>query len=167
MANILLYIIVAYVSGILTFFAPCSLPLVPAFFAIQNNRKQKKKIKRLLLFSVGIALVFTTLGIAAGTFGSFIIRYKWQITFISGSTFILFGILGILNKNPFEKIQLQYKTKSDLGYLIFGGIFGITWSGCIGPVLGFILILAANSGTTILPDPNIAQRYHRMVVQMD
>jgi cytochrome c-type biogenesis protein len=148
MLEFILYGIAALLSGLLTFLSPCTLPLVPGFFAYPG-RSEHDKIKNTLFFSFGIASTLTVLGFFAGSLGSLVLVFKRQIMFSSGLFFIAISLLTLSGISiRFPGIELE-KSPTFLGSFIFGGLMGLTWSGCIGPVLGFILVLAANTQTAL------------------
>ncbi|PIN74864.1 hypothetical protein COV18_05590 [Candidatus Woesearchaeota archaeon CG10_big_fil_rev_8_21_14_0_10_37_12] len=148
MMETLLYILVAFIAGIFTFLAPCTLPVLPAYIAYAGTSEHKKVTTNTLFFGFGLATIYTLLGVAAGTIGKFILSYKQELVYVFGFLLILFGILSITGKNfKLTKPITQQRKRTKLGAYLFGGAFGLTWSGCIGPVLGFMLILAANTKT--------------------
>src|SRR5262245_2066390 len=129
-----LLIVVMFLGGVLTFLAPCTLPILPAWlaFAAQQS-KHGSAAARTLLFGLGVALVFVLLGIFAGTLGTLIATYKKIITMISGLLFILFGVMVLLGKSV-PGITIQKTPHQTLaGSFLFGIIFALSWSGCIGP----------------------------------
>jgi cytochrome c-type biogenesis protein len=149
MVQIILYSIAAFISGVLSFMAPCTLPLLPAYFGYAGTSSKKETVRNTWFFMLGLAAMFTLLGVLAGSIGRFALMYKKELMIVSGIILIIFGTLSIIGKglkqfNP----KIQYK-KTPFGAFIFGGLFGVVWAGCIGPVLGFMLVLAANTGTAI------------------
>ena len=154
----------AFIGGLLTFLAPCTLPLIPAFIAfiggqtssgkVEVNNFRKKVFLSGLLFVLGFTLVFVLFGLASGALGKFLILYKKQVAQVGGVIIILFG-LGMLRIIPlpripfFERLQLPHFVKqgSKRGGFFLGALFGLGWSPCLGPVLGTILILAGTTGS--------------------
>lgn len=149
MIELILYGIVALVAGMLTFMAPCTLPILPAYFAFSTTSQRSKVTHNTMFFALGLATVFTILGVAAGSVGRLVLNYKREVVYVFGTIIILFGVMSILGKN-IKLFSAHIKTnKSPWGSFVFGGLFGLTWSGCIGPVLGFMLVLAASTQTVI------------------
>lgn len=146
---------ISFLEGIITFISPCLLPMLPiyiSYFASQNNEDNKKKtLGNALGFVLGFTFVFVILGAFAGTLGSFLIQYKTLINIISGGIVILFGLnfLGII-KIPLLNTQRQFHgnmiTTGFFSSILFGMIFSIGWTPCVGAFLGSALILAAQSG---------------------
>ena len=154
----------AFIAGVLSFFSPCILPLIPGYFtfitgyslddmtggAIAGIRKQV--FISTLAFVFGFSAVFILLGASASFVGSVLFRYRDGIRIIGGMIIVIFGIhLTGLVRIPlldFEKrIQLDRKPIHFLGTFIVGMAFGAGWSPCIGPLLGSILVIAGGRET--------------------
>lgn len=103
------------------------------------------------LFGAGFIVLFVVLGFTAGTLGSLALLYKRQIVLVSALLFILFGVLALMGISIFHErakgSAATIRTAGTVGTVGFGAIFGLTWTGCIGPVLGLMLVLAANTQT--------------------
>lgn len=145
-----------FLEGIITFISPCILPLLPlyvSYFAGDNEESNKSKYNALinsLGFVLGFTIIFTLLGTLAGTFGSFIKEESSIINFFSGIIMIIFGInyIGIFKISFLErslKINVQIRTFKFLSSIIFGMIFAIGWTPCVGTFLGAALMIAINS----------------------
>lgn len=147
-----------FLEGIITFISPCLLPMLPiyiSYFAGQDNQiNQSRTLANALGFVLGFTLVFVTLGAFAGTLGSLLQKYNTAVNIISGSIVIIFGLnfMGLINI-PFLNTNRQFQLKTtNLGFfsaLLFGIIFSISWTPCIGAFLGSALMLAAVEGETI------------------
>ena len=153
-----------FTAGILSFFSPCILPLLPVYFGIltntstsQNSIEPKKNIRQNLLktvlFIFGIGFVFVLLGFGAGSLAPLFSNPLFHR--IGGLIIILFGLnqMGVLRLNFMEKWNLPgYNPSGGNQYLSafsLGLIVSLGWTPCIGPILASVLILAANSGTAI------------------
>lgn len=145
-------IISAFVAGLVSFFSPCVLPLIPAYIAyIGGNTAEKVKrsllISRVLLFVLGFTLVFVMLGATASFFGRFLQQYLQLIIIVSSGLIIVFGLhmLGVLRVTLFNK-DTRFQLKSSGSFfmpLLLGMAFAFGWSPCVGPVLASILLLAS------------------------
>lgn len=145
-----------FLEGIITFVSPCILPLLPlyvSYFVGGNENDAKSKYNALvnsLGFVLGFTIIFTLLGTLAGTFGSFIKEEKSIIDILSGFIVVLFGLnyIGIF-KIPFLgrsfKIKAEVKTFKFVSSILFGMIFAIGWTPCVGVFLGTALMIAVNS----------------------
>lgn len=160
-------IIPSFIAGILTFLAPCTLPLVPGYLvfisgvSIKDLQDQKKvKIVRRkiflngVLYVIGFSLIFIILGSLSGLGGAVFFKYKIWLSRIGGLFIIFFGlfIMNIL-KLPFLNVEKHIgnikalKPGNPISSLIFGATFALGWTPCVGPILGSILTLAASSAT--------------------
>ena len=142
--------IISFLEGIITFISPCLLPMLPiyvSYFAGGGERSTAKTVKGALGFVTGFTVVFITLGALAGTVGSFLREYQTVVNIVSGLTVIFFGLnfLGVLKLNLFRGSTWSVK-KDNMGFfsaLLFGVVFAIGWTPCVGAFLGSALMLAA------------------------
>lgn len=155
----------ALIAGLLSFFSPCILPLIPAYFTFitglsveeltrDTARIRTKVIVSTLAYVAGFSFVFILLGASASFAGALISRYAGIIQYIGGGIILIFGIhlLGIINIKGlnFEKrVHMKQKPLHIAGIFLVGMAFGAGWSPCIGPMLGSILIVASNQETVI------------------
>lgn len=154
----------ALIAGILSFFSPCILPLIPGYFtfitghslddltggAIAGIRKQV--LIATIAFVLGFSVIFVLLGASASFIGSVLFRYRDAIRIIGGMMIVMFGVhLTGLIRIPlldFEKrIHMKRKPIHFLGTFMVGMAFGAGWSPCIGPLLGSILVVAGSKET--------------------
>lgn len=148
----------ALIAGLLSFFSPCILPLIPAYFTFitglsldelaENKRETRKKVILSTIFYVaGFSFVFILFGASASFLGGMASQYSWIIRYLGGGIVIVFGLhlLGIININRFnfeKKYRINKKPLHLFGTFIIGMAFGAGWSPCIGPMLGSILFVA-------------------------
>ena len=144
---------ISFLEGIITFVSPCLLPMLPvyvSYFAGGGERDTKKTLKNALGFVCGFTLVFVAMGAFAGTVGGFLSRYQTAVNMISGLLVIFFGLhfLGIVRLDLFRGIRGEVKTEH-LGFFssaLFGMIFSVGWTPCVGAFLGSALMLASQQG---------------------
>ncbi|OAA28488.1 cytochrome C biogenesis protein [Kosmotoga arenicorallina S304] len=140
----------AFLGGLLSFFSPCVLPLIPVFFGVLMG-SAKKPIERFwkgVFFTTGMSIFFFLLGTGAGGLGQFIGKNRLLMNAISGGLFILFAFLYLFEVG-FKGVKVNvFKFKGGLlsGFLL-GSVLGMIWVPCAGPILGSILVLAANQNT--------------------
>lgn len=161
--NINLFI--AFGAGLLAFFSPCFLPLVPAYLIyITGLSLEEIKKARLvtvihsLLFITGFTMVFVSLGIAASLLGQFFYEYR-NILRMMGSGLVLILGLHLMRIIRFSFLDLERRLTFALrpfgyvGSIFIGMTFALAWSPCIGPILAGILVyagLAENLGRGML-----------------
>ena len=164
-----IFIISTFFAGILTFLAPCTLPLVPAYLgfisgidqdALKNPETARGARHKIFLngvaFIVGFSLVFITFGILAGIAGQVLAPYRIWLARIGGVLVILFGLfmLGFF-KLPFFQSDKRIPIPKWLtlgrpsSSLFIGGTFALGWTPCVGPILGSVLLLAGTSATAV------------------
>jgi cytochrome c-type biogenesis protein len=154
----------ALLAGVLSFFSPCILPLIPAYFTFitglsldeltqaRNAATRLRVIISTLSYVLGFSLVFILMGASASLLGSTVFEYRDWIRIIGGVVIIVLGIhmTGVIRLRALEfehRLQIQKKPLHMLGTFLVGMAFGAGWSPCIGPLLGSILIVAGNQAT--------------------
>jgi len=148
--------LISFLEGIITFVSPCLLPMLPiyvSYFAGGGERKSKKTLINALGFVMGFTLVFTAMGALAGTLGSFLRQYQTAVNVVSGLIVILFGLsfLGVFELNFFRGSRFGVK-KDNMGFFsaaLFGLVFSIGWTPCVGAFLGSALMLASQQGSMV------------------
>ncbi len=144
---------ISFLEGIITFISPCLLPMLPiyiSYFAGGGERTTGKTLKNAFGFVLGFSLVFVALGALAGTLGSFLTRYQTWVNIIGGLIVVLFGLnyMGVLHVNLFRGAGRSVNG-SNMGFwqaLVFGIIFSVGWTPCVGAFLGSALMLASQQG---------------------
>ena len=145
--------LISFLEGIITFISPCLLPMLPiyiSYFAGGGERTTAKTLKGAVGFVTGFTIVFVMLGALAGTVGSFLREYQTTVNIISGLIVIIFGLnfLGVFKLNIFKGNQRSVKT-DNMGFfsaMLFGIIFSVGWTPCVGAFLGSALMLASQQG---------------------
>ena len=153
----------AFIAGLLSFFSPCILPLIPAYFTFitglsvdeltcDSKKTRQKVVLATFAYVCGFSFIFILMGASASFMGGVISRYSDVIRSTGGIIILVFGfhLLGIINikgLNFEKKIHLSEKPLHLFGTFIIGMAFGAGWSPCIGPMLGSILILAGTQTT--------------------
>ena len=148
---------ISFLEGIITFISPCLLPMLPiyiSYFAGGNTKNTKKTLTCALGFVLGFTMVFVSLGALAGTLGSFLREYQTLVNIVSGLIVILFGLnfLGILKFTIFRGTGNNFNT-DNLNFfssILFGIIFSIGWTPCVGAFLGSALMMASTQGQTMV-----------------
>ena len=147
---------IAFLEGIITFISPCLLPMLPvyiSYFAGGTERNTKKTLKNAFGFVLGFTTVFVIMGALAGTVGSFLSRYQVAVNIITGLIVIFFGLnfLGVFKLSIFKGISSNAKTYN-LGFFssfVFGVVFSVGWTPCVGAFLGSALMMASQQGKVL------------------
>ena len=144
---------ISFLEGIITFISPCLLPMLPiyiTYFAGGGERTTVRTLKNASGFVLGFTLVFVAMGALAGTLGSFLTRYQTWVNLIGGSIVVLFGLnyMGLLKLNLFRGSRggLQAGRMSFWSATLFGMVFSVGWTPCVGAFLGSALMLASQQG---------------------
>ena len=155
-----------FVQGLLSFFSPCVLPLVPLYLGYlsggigQEEHKAGERMRlfiRVLFFALGISGAFFILGLGASAAGIFFREQRMLFARIGGIIVIIFGLyqLGIFGKSrllgeehriPFH---LEKMTMSPVTALIMGFTFSFAWTPCVGPALTSVLLMAGSAQTSM------------------
>ncbi len=148
--GIWILVLVAFSTGLLSFLSPCTLPILPAYFAHTVGTGKGEVLKNTLAFFIGLGIVFSLFGMGATMLGTLLREQRVLLTRGAGLIIMLFGILQILGKG-FSGFQIRNKEvrRTPLGSFLFGGLFALGWSACIGPILSSILIISATTETVI------------------
>lgn len=145
--------VISFLEGVVTFISPCLLPMLPiyiSYFAGGGERNVKKTLSGALGFVTGFTIVFVALGALAGTLGSLLKEYQTAVNIVSGLIVIFFGLnfLGVFKLNLFKGSNHKVNTKN-MGFfsaMLFGIIFSVSWTPCVGAFLGSALMLASQQG---------------------
>lgn len=146
---------ISFLEGIITFVSPCLLPMLPiyiSYFAGGKERSTKKTVTNSLGFILGFTVVFILLGALAGVLGGFLSKYQTFLNIVTGLIVIFFGLnfLGVFKLNIFKGMNISLK--EDMGFIssvIFGFVFSIGWTPCVGAFLGSALMLASQQGKAL------------------
>lgn len=158
----------AFLAGLLTFFAPCTLPLVPAFLSFiggsakgaseHPTRSLRLQIVVNALFYVfGFGVVFVVLGTLFGLGGAVLVHYRLWLSRVGGVFVMLFGLmlLGVFRSRAFLWLEgdHRFSLTSSLvpgrasSAFLLGATFAFGWTPCVGPILGSVLLLASTRAT--------------------
>ena len=147
---------VSFLEGVITFVSPCLLPMIPiyvTYFAAGEEQSTRTILKNALGFVLGFTIVFVCMGALAGPIGSFFQQYRIVLNIICGLVVIFFGLyfLGFIKINLFKGVDSSL-TEKNLGFfsaLLFGIVFSIGWTPCVGAFLGSALMLASQQASMV------------------
>ena len=146
--------LITFLEGIISFISPCMLPMIPvylSYFAGDVNKKRNTLINS-IAFVFGFTFIFCLLGVFAGTLGSFVKNYQEILNIICGLIVIVFGLnyLDIIHINLFKTGNKKAtKVNGIFSAFIFGIIFSLNLTPCVGAFLGSALMMASASGTML------------------
>ena len=148
--------LISFLEGIITFISPCLLPMLPiyiSYFAGGGQRDPKKTMLCASGFVLGFTLLFVVMGALAGTLGSFLKTWQTGVNIVSGLIVIFFGLnfLGVFKLNLFRGTGIAAKTEN-MGFfsaMVFGIVFSVGWTPCVGAFLGSALMLASQQGHVV------------------
>ncbi len=163
METVLILLIPALVAGLLTFLAPCTLPLIPAYLAfisgVSGASPHDPSVRRRVLlngvsFVIGFSIIFVAFGALAGLAGGYLAAYRGTLSQVGGVVIIVFGLvmLGLL-RIPLLQSEHRFRLPpalevgKPLSSFLIGASFAFGWTPCVGPVLGSIILLASTSST--------------------
>lgn len=158
----------AFLAGVLTFLAPCTLPLLPGFLAFisgtqrsadDNQSRRGPMVRNAIFYTLGFSVVFIALGSLFGLGGSALVQYRDILARIGGGLIILFGLfllfgsnirwLGFLQQERKFHIHHSVIPGKPLSSFLLGATFAFGWTPCIGPILGSVLLVAGTTGTVV------------------
>lgn len=141
---------ITFLEGMISFISPCMLPMLPiyiSYFAGGADKKEKV-VSRAISFVLGFTAVFTAMGLFAGTLGSFLVRYNTAVNIICGLFVIVFGLsyLDIIKLPFFKGIGKGKEITGIFSAFLFGVVYSVSLTPCVGAFLGSAISLAATSG---------------------
>ena len=158
--SMLLAIPVAALAGLVSFFSPCVLPLLPGYLSyatgmaageIAEGRGRGRVLAGTLLFIAGFALVFVATGALVGSLGGLLLTWRRPITVVVGLLTIALGLL-FAGWLPIGRGAVRLNVAPKVGVAaapLLGIVFGLGWTPCIGPALSVVLNLALNEATAL------------------
>lgn len=149
--------LISFLEGIITFVSPCLLPMIPiyvTYFAAGKEQRLSTVLRNALGFVLGFTIVFVAMGALAGTVGSFFIAHRTAVNIVCGAVVVFFGLyfLGFIKIGLFKGMDssLAGRQLGFLSSLLFGIVFSIGWTPCVGAFLGSALMLASQQGSTVV-----------------
>ncbi len=144
----------AFIAGMLMFFAPCTLPLVPGYLGFAGGVSRKRLVRNAIFVILGFTAIFILFGSVFAAVGINLAPWRQILVRGGGAIIFLFGLMmtGIFKLPIFQfswslPVPKGIRPGTALSSLVFGGVFALGWTPCIGPVLGTILLLASGAET--------------------
>lgn len=158
----------SFLAGLITFLAPCTLPLVPGYLAfisgssLENlsrpgagSAARKRVFLNGLFYVFGFSLIFIVFGSLAGFLGAALVPFRLWLARIGGLLVIVFGLfmLGAFDLPALSRERQIKIAKKKLGTpinsFLLGSAFAFGWTPCVGPILASVLLLTASSATVL------------------
>jgi len=148
--------LVTFIEGIASFISPCILPVIPiyvSYFGVES-KNTKKAIINSIGFTGGFSLIFILLGVFASSLGKLVHTYSNYINIVLGIFLVIIGLnyIGIIMLKFLNKTKGLKQNKKDLNIfsaILFGIIFSLSWTPCVGAFLSTALILASTTGSVL------------------
>ncbi|MBY2476118.1 redoxin family protein [Clostridioides difficile] len=160
MQNVNLFLV--FIEGIVSFFSPCILPILPIYLSILSNSSveslkegktnfiRSSLFKNTIFFALGISTTFFILGSSVRVLSMFFNENKDLIMFIGGIIIIIMGLfyMGIIKSsilNREKRFNVKFKEMKAITAFILGFTFSFGWTPCIGPILASVLVMVSSS----------------------
>ena len=155
--SLVLAIPVALVAGLVSFFSPCVIPLLPGYLSYATglsgadleHARRGRMLPGAVLFVLGFSVVYVVIGFTAGSVGTWLVRSRTQLEMVLGVVLILLG-LAFAGLVPFLQRDVRVHSVPAVGLgaaPLLGFLFGLGWTPCVGPTLSAIITLGLNEGT--------------------
>lgn len=152
--------ILTFFEGVITFISPCILPMFPIFLSYFAGNRHDNAMNKTLLNALGFVLgftsVFVALGAFAGAIGGFLRDYRTIVNIFAGAIIVIFGLyyiglirIPVLDRNRHLILKDNGKELGFASSIVFGIVFSIGWTPCVGIFLGSALMQAASAGGSV------------------
>ena len=143
--------VITFLEGFISFISPCMLPMLPVYISYFAGGADKKHrtLLRSLAFVLGFSVVFILLGVFSGAIGRFLARYETIVNIICGGVVVIFGLsyLQIIPLRFLRGMQKRQEINSIFSSFLFGVIYSVSLTPCVGAFLGSALMMASTSGS--------------------
>ena len=143
--------LITFLEGFITFISPCLLPMLPIYLSYFAGEQKRRPLLGALCFIAGFTCVFLLLGLFAGSIGSLLIRYQTAVNIITGLIVVIFGLhfLGLFQLPLFKGMSALSRPAGLFSSFLFGMVFSIAWTPCVGAFLGSALMLASQQASAL------------------
>ena len=143
-------LLITFLEGLISFISPCMLPMLPVYvsYFAGNGDKVRHTFARAVAFVCGFTVVFVLLGVFAGVLGTLLRGHQTIVNVVTGGVVVLFGLsyLEVIHL-PFLRINTNgVEVTSVISAFLFGMIYSVSLTPCVGAFLGSALMLASSQG---------------------
>lgn len=143
--------LITFLEGLISFISPCMLPMLPLYvsYFAGGEKNRTRTAVRAAAFVLGFTVTFMLLGLFAGSLGVILNRYRTAVNIVTGALVILFGLsyLEVIRLPFFTGMKRMGQVKSVSGAFLFGLIYSVSLTPCVGAFLGSALMLASSAGS--------------------
>lgn len=143
--------LITFLEGIISFISPCMLPLLPVYISYFAGKANKKGhvLLRAVFFVLGFTFTFSLLGLFSGALGSLLAEHQRAVNLVTGVIVIIFGLsyLDVIKLPFFKGMEGGREIRSVFSAFLFGVVYSVSLTPCVGAFLGSALMLASNSAT--------------------
>ena len=145
--------LITFLEGVVSFAAPCMLPMLPIYFSYfaKGTNKKRSVFIRTVFFVLGFTFVYAVLGMFAGALGSFFVKYETMLHIVCGAIIVILGLnfLGLIKFSLFKGLHAHQEVNGIFSAFLFGILFSISHLPCLMALLGSALVIATHQGTAI------------------
>ena len=145
--------LLTFLEGIISFISPCMLPMLPIYISYFAGGVDKKHLIFIRAFSfvIGFTTVYAAMGLGAGAISMILTKYQTALNIVTGLIVIIFGLgyLDVITLPFFKGMKGQKNASNVFSAYIFGIVYSISLTPCVGAFLGSALMQAATSGTAL------------------
>ena len=142
---------ITFLEGLITFISPCLLPMLPIYISYFAGEQKKHPLLGSLCFIAGFTCIFLLLGLFAGSIGALFLRYQTIVNLLTGLVVLFFGLhfLGLFQLPLFKGMSALSRPAGLFSSFLFGMVFSVAWTPCVGAFLGSALMLASQQGSAL------------------
>lgn len=146
--DVLTLAIPAFLAGVLSFLSPCSLPILAGYFSIAIRQQANRLGVMTVAFLAGLGTTMAVLGAGFTALGAAVIDRQEQLSFFGGLIVIAFGVMSLAGKGFAGIRSFERPAATASGAYLYGLIFALGWTTCVGPILGAVLTMLLAQGST-------------------
>lgn len=144
---------ITFLEGVISFISPCMLPMLPVYvgYFAGEQRDSRRVLIHAVFFVLGFSLVYCMMGAFAGTIGAFLRGYRRTVDLVTGAVVVIFGLsyLDVIKLPFFKGAKDAGPVSGVLSAFLFGVVYSVSLTPCVGAFLGSALMMAASADTVL------------------